>query len=58
MKVSSCRRCRGPLVEIVINRAEGEVIMQSCSRCDARWWHENGRPVDLPHILDAVGTRR
>jgi hypothetical protein len=58
MRMNGCCRCGGPLVEIVIARGDDDVLMQSCSRCDARWWHENGRPVDLPRILDVVSPRR
>jgi uncharacterized Zn finger protein (UPF0148 family) len=58
MKSKSCRACGGPLVEIAIVREESSMTMQSCSRCDARWWQEDGEHVDLPRVLSAVSPRR
>ncbi len=55
----SCPRCRGgQLVEIQLTLAGEHITMQSCSRCDSRWWSVDGRQVPLDGVLDLAATRR
>ena len=54
-----CPSCSsGRLVEIDITLRERRVTMHSCSRCETRWWDQEGEPVGLRHVLDLATVRR
>ena len=54
-----CPRCHaGRLVEIALNVGERQVRMQSCSRCDTRWWDSDGEKLPLPGVLELAAARR
>jgi len=55
--VHRCSSCTTPLVSITIARGESQVTMFSCSRCDVRWWHEDGASVDRSRVFQVCGTR-
>jgi hypothetical protein len=46
------------LVEIDITLQERRVTMHSCSRCETRWWDQEGEPVGLGHVLELATVRR
>ncbi|MDQ3147672.1 MAG: hypothetical protein M3R01_12215 [Actinomycetota bacterium] len=46
------------MVEIVIARGASTMKMHSCSACDSRWWDDDGRRVDLNHVLGRVASHR
>jgi len=55
----SCPICRASkLVEISLSLGPSTVVMKSCSRCDTRWWAENGEQVGLDGVLELAATRR
>jgi hypothetical protein len=45
-----CRDAR--LVEISLNMRGSRVTLRSCSRCDNRWWDEDGELVPVDSVLD------
>jgi hypothetical protein len=53
-----CEPCGSTMVEITLKVGEGTVVMRSCSRCDRRSWLSDGEPVELPGVLDQIGTTR
>ena len=56
-----CPRCGSRnVININLSLEKGDrVSFYSCHRCDKRWWHKDGEPVDLPDVLDmARRTRR
>ncbi len=55
MKCPRCNRSR--LVEIEVTLGEQQVTMRSCSYCDSRWWHSEGKRLTLPSVLE-LATRR
>lgn len=54
MTTATCPSCRGPVVEIVLAATESNLMMRSCSRCDARDWSNGGRTIDLTEALDEI----
>ena len=55
----SCPRCRGPLVVIEIPISGKPLLMRSCSRCDVRYWSdEGGHDVDLTAVLGHEPARQ
>lgn len=52
-----CNACETPLVSISIDRGASKITMYSCSRCDTRWWQEDGAPVDRNRVFSVVGAR-
>jgi len=46
------------VVTINLNVAERRVTMQSCGRCDKRWWDSDGEQIDLTNVLELATTRR
>lgn len=61
MRRDGCRggdevRCR--VVSIPLNTPRGEVVMDSCSACDMRWWTVDGEAADLDGALDGIATTR
>ncbi len=56
MAKGRCPRCEKPIVEITI-RVDGEdVVMQSCSACEGRWWFTDGKPMPLGGVLERINT--
>ena len=56
-----CPRCGShDVININLALEQGDrVAFYSCHRCDKRWWHKDGEPVDLPDVLDmARRTKR
>lgn len=53
-----CPKCRNRLVEIAVSLGDTELTMHSCSRCDARWWDQDGRLIDLQSVLALAASRR
>ena len=49
-----CPRCGSQdVININLALEQGDrVAFYSCHRCDKRWWHKDGEPVDLPDVLD------
>ncbi len=56
MKCPRCNKSR--LVEIDVTLREQAVTMRSCSYCDSRWWHSQGKSLALPSVLELATTRR
>lgn len=49
----ACPRCRaGQLVEIGLTLKERRVTLHSCSKCDTRWWDQDGAQVRVDRVLD------
>jgi uncharacterized Zn finger protein (UPF0148 family) len=57
MANTHCTNCGHTLVRISITRDSGVVTMESCSTCDTRTWHEEGRAVDRSRVFSVVGAR-
>jgi len=49
-----CPRCASrDVININLSLEHGDrVAFYSCHRCDKRWWHKDGEPVDLPDVLE------
>jgi transposase-like protein len=49
-----CPRCGSRnVININLSLEHGDrVAFYSCHRCDKRWWHKDGAPVDLPDVLE------
>jgi len=49
-----CPRCGSrDVININLALEQGDcVAFYSCHRCDKRWWHKDGAPVDLPDVLE------
>ena len=49
-----CPRCGSrEVININLSLEHGDrVAFYSCHRCDKRWWHKDGSPVDLPAVLE------
>ena len=49
-----CPRCGSrDVININLSLEHGDrVAFYSCHRCDKRWWHKDGAPVDLPEVLE------
>ena len=54
----ACPRCRGPLVAIEITLSGKDLLMQSCSKCDVRFWSARGEDVDLTDVLGHEPARQ
>ena len=54
-QAEGCERCGAPYVEIQLRAGDGGLTMRSCSECDHRTWQHHGEPVDLDHVLSALG---
>ncbi len=56
----TCRSCGNETVEIALTIDGSNLTMRSCSICDTRSWHRDGRSVELDgvlHDLSSVPTR-
>ena len=53
----SCPRCNAsPIVQITLALGGEQMVLHSCSNCDARWWDDaSGAPVSLERILSLAG---
>lgn len=50
-----CPTCRGgDLTEIRLQLRGNSITMHSCSRCETRWWDQEGERVALHHVLAMV----
>ncbi len=48
-----CPTCRVAAVsEISLKLKGSRVTMHSCSRCDTRWWDQDGQPVPLNDVVE------
>ncbi len=55
----SCPKCeKHRLIAIDVTIGEHKVTMHSCSHCGTRWWEAEGRPLDLPKVLELAAGRR
>jgi hypothetical protein len=49
----ACPVCRArQLVEIGMTVGDNRVTLHSCSRCDTRWWEQDGSKVPVDGVLD------
>ena len=49
----SCPACTNRhLVEIELTLKERRVTLHSCSRCDTKWWDQDGERVAVSRVLD------
>lgn len=49
----SCPTCsHRHLVEIELTLKERRVTLHSCSRCETKWWDQDGERVDSARVLD------
>lgn len=54
-----CPRCDAPLVVIAVPATSGGALeLRSCSRCDARWWSQEGAQVGIDRVLGSLDTAR
>gem|GEM_PF-3060087 len=60
MLESSCPRCHGHLVAIALQLEGRDLVMQSCSRCDVRFWHDAAEDaaVELTDVLGRDPARQ
>ena len=56
MKCPSCQASQ--LVEIIVNVADRELTMRSCSHCELRWWDSDGQNMALDEVLEMANNRR
>ena len=49
MKCPSCRVTA--VTEISLELKGSSVTMHSCTRCETRWWDQDGQRVALGHVL-------
>jgi hypothetical protein len=49
----NCPRCASPVVEL---RLPGELVLQSCSTCEGRFWTRNGERAALNDVLSTVAS--
>ena len=56
----SCPVCNvAPLVRISVTLGSEQMVLHSCSNCDARWWDDaSGTRVSLDRILTLAGQTR
>ena len=55
----SCPKCGARrLVEIQVKLSGREVTLHSCSKCDTRWWDEEGEVIDVSEVIDLATVRR
>jgi len=56
----TCPKCSARrLVEIDVNLQGRNVTLHSCSRCDSRWWDdEGGDRIHLDRVLELATVRR
>lgn len=56
----TCPKCSArQLVEIDVNLQGRNVTLHSCSRCDSRWWDdEGGDRIHLDRVLELATVRR
>lgn len=49
----SCPACsHRHLVEIELTLKERRVTLHSCSRCETKWWDQDGERVAVARVLD------
>ncbi|HEX2192597.1 MAG TPA: hypothetical protein VHH09_05345 [Acidimicrobiales bacterium] len=47
-----CPTCRlADVTEISLTLKGSSVTMHSCTRCETRWWDQDGQKVALPQVL-------
>jgi hypothetical protein len=54
----TCPRCAGNLIRITLELDGRPVEMRSCSRCDKRWWHDEGRDQSISGMLGREPARQ
>jgi Zn-finger nucleic acid-binding protein len=55
----ACPSCSArQLVEIALRLQDSQVTLHSCSRCDTRWWDQDGEQVLVDHVLQLATVRR
>jgi hypothetical protein len=48
----ACPTCRArSLVEIGMNLGDNRITLHSCSKCDTRWWDQDGSKVPVDGVL-------
>jgi transposase-like protein len=59
-KMLECPRCASrDVININLSLEHGDrVAFYSCHRCDKRWWHKDGAPVDLPEVLEMAKRKQ
>lgn len=59
MQSVECPVChQSKLVQISLKVAGKAVSMQSCSRCDSRWWRTEGSAAGLSKVLELASAGR
>lgn len=55
-----CKSCGSDaVIEIDLTLPDGtEVTFNSCHKCEARWWKQDGRNLDLDVVLDLASKPR
>lgn len=54
----ACPACEAEdVISISMTVGESDLSFSTCHRCEAKWWHRDGRPVALDSVLEIVGNR-
>jgi len=55
-----CKSCGSTdVIEIDLTLPDGtEVTFNSCHRCEARWWNQDGKKLELEVVLDLARKPR
>jgi len=56
--VTDCPVCSGSLVSIALKLTDSELLMQSCSRCDRRFWRSDGDDIEITGVLGREPVRQ
>ena len=56
--VSECPVCNIRLVTITMKLVDSELLMQSCSRCDRRFWQVDGKDIEFTGVLGREPVRQ
>jgi DNA polymerase III alpha subunit (gram-positive type) len=53
-----CQRCHvSEMVVIEMQLAGESVALNSCSKCDHRWWQKDADAIPLAQVLVLAGTK-
>lgn len=56
--VTECPACNIRLVTIAMKLVDSELLMQSCSRCDRRFWQVDGKDIEFTGVLGREPVRQ
>jgi transposase-like protein len=55
----ACPVCRASrIVEIGLTLKGSRITMHSCSRCETRWWDNDGKRVHLEAVFDLAAPQQ